>query len=182
MLRNVLKNTLRGFDSLTFKKMSKDRYEEKFAEFVERVKRMHTDFYNVTNEKIAWHKTDKPLSESVVALGTTCGVHLKSDKPFDKYSEHGDQSYRLIPNASLSEVLMVSHNHFNHKEADKDINCVFPIDRLKELAEEGILKISDMHFGFMGFNPDPEGLIPSTDKLIQQLKEHDVDIVVMSPG
>jgi hypothetical protein len=29
---------------------------------------------------------------------------------------------------------MVTHGHYDHRHADTDINCVFPIERLRELA------------------------------------------------
>ncbi len=35
------------------------------------------------------------------------------------------------------------------------INCVFPIDRLRELAAEGMIGgVSDKHLGFMGWSQD----------------------------
>jgi D-proline reductase (dithiol) PrdB len=48
---------------------------------------------------------------------------------------------------------MVTHEHYDHRHADQDINCVFPIDRLRELAAAGVIKgVSDRHLGFMGYS------------------------------
>lgn len=167
---------------MTFKQLERSKYDQKFKDWQDRVEAMHHDFDPMVNTEIAWTPLTKPLTDCVVALGTTCGVHLKQDEPFDQYSEHGDQSFRLIGNNVQSSELMASHNHFNTDASEQDINCIFPIDRLRELAEQGVLQASPMHFGFMGFNPKPARLLPSTNKVIKVLKECAVDVVIMTPG
>ena len=55
------------------------------------------------------------------------------------------------------EDLMISHTHFDRTDADQDINCVFPLTRLKELAAEGIIGgVAPTHYGFMGYIPEYE--------------------------
>jgi D-proline reductase (dithiol) PrdB len=78
----------------------------------------------------------RELNETVFALVTTAGVHLRDQEPFDLA---GDNSWRLIPGDVESKRLMVTHGHYDHRHADTDINCVFPIDRLRELADEGVI-------------------------------------------
>ena len=91
----------------------------------------------------------KELRESVFALVTTAGVHLRDQEPF---KIEGDNSWRVIPGDVASSDLMVTHEHYDHRDADEDINIVFPIDRLRELAAEGIIGgVSDKHLGFMGY-------------------------------
>jgi D-proline reductase (dithiol) PrdB len=51
-------------------------------------------------------------SESVFALVTTAGVHLRDQEPFDL---GGDNSWRLIPGDVASEQLMVTQAHFDHR-------------------------------------------------------------------
>ena len=51
----------------------------------------------VENPGIPWTPVTKPLSQSVVALVTTAGVHLKSQEPFDMEDPDGDPSFRAIP-------------------------------------------------------------------------------------
>ena len=90
------------------------------------------------------------LKESSFALVTTAGVHMRDQEP---YNVEGDNSWRLLPGTVESAQLMVTHEHYDHHDADQDINCVFPIDRLRELAKEGIIGgISKAHLGFMGFS------------------------------
>jgi D-proline reductase (dithiol) PrdB len=89
------------------------------------------------------------LHESTFALVTTAGVHLRDQSPFPL---DGDNSWREIPGDVESRQLMVTHEHYDHRHADEDVNCVFPIDRLRELAAEGVIKgVSNLHLGFMGY-------------------------------
>src|SRR5579864_9624103 len=91
----------------------------------------------------------RELKETVFALVTTAGVHLRDQVPFDLA---GDNSWRLITGNVETGQLMVTHEHYDHRDADRDINVVFPIDRLRELANEGIIKgVSDKNIGFMGY-------------------------------
>jgi D-proline reductase (dithiol) PrdB len=125
---------------------------------------------------------NKSMSDSVIALVTTAGVHLKTQKTFDV--EAGDPTVRFIPSTSAEDDLMISHTHFDRSDADRDINCVFPLTRLKELAQEGIIGgIASTHYGLMGYIPDTEPLVNETiPKIVQQLKAERVDAVLLNPG
>ena len=90
------------------------------------------------------------LRDAVFALVTTAGVHLREQEPF---ALEGDNTWRVIPGDVRSSDLMVTHAHYDHRHADEDINCVFPIDRLRELAADGVINgTSDKHLGFMGYS------------------------------
>ncbi len=85
----------------------------------------------------------RELSESTFAIVTTAGVHLREQEPFPL---EGDNSWREIPGEVQSSQLMVTHDHYDHRHADLDINCVFPIDRLRELAADGVIQgVSNLH-------------------------------------
>ena len=94
-------------------------------------------------------KWTKPANEAVFALITTAGVHLKTQPVFDV--EAGDSSVRMIPLGCKDEDLMISHTHFDRSDADQDINCVFPLSRLKELAAQGVVGgAAKTHYGLNG--------------------------------
>jgi D-proline reductase (dithiol) PrdB len=98
---------------------------------------------------IPYTPRNRELKDTVFALITTAGVHLRAQEPFDV---NGDTSWRLIPGDVEHNQLMVTHDHYDHHDADADINCVFPIDRLRELAAEGIIAgVATKHLGFMGY-------------------------------
>ena len=96
----------------------------------------------------------------------------------------GDPTVRFIPSTSVEDDLMISHAHFDRSDADQDINCVFPLTRLKELAEDGVIGgVAPTHYGLMGYIPDTEPLIDETiPKIVQQLKADRVDAVMLNPG
>ena len=83
-----------------------------------------------------------------IALATAAGVHHKDDKRFNLA---GDFSFREVRDNMLSSDLMVSHGGYDNGDVNKDINCMFPIDRLHELAAEGFIGgVAPVHIGFMG--------------------------------
>src|SRR6185437_15308223 len=89
------------------------------------------------------------LAQTTFALVTTAGVHVRDQEP---YNLDGDNSWREIPGDVQASELMVTHGHYDHRHADQDINCVFPIDRLRELATQGIIGgVAKRHLGFMGY-------------------------------
>ncbi len=121
------------------------------------------------------------LKDTVFALITTAGVQLRDQEPFDV---EGDNSWRLIPGDVKADQLMVIHEHYDHRDADEDINVVFPIDRLRELANEGIIKgVSDKNIGFMGYTQKIRDLYeraaPEMAKIILRSK---ADGVVLTAG
>ena len=123
----------------------------------------------------------RELKESIFALVTTAGVHLREQEPFNL---DGDNSWRLIPGYVEASQLMVTHEHYDHRDADEDINVVFPIDRLRELAAEGIIAgVGDKHLGFMGYSQNfrdlYERVAPEMAKIISRSK---ADGVILTAG
>lgn len=123
-----------------------------------------------------------PIKEATIALVTTAGVHLKTQEIFEV--EDGDPSVRFIPSDCSEDDLMISHTHFDRTDADEDVNCVFPLSRLKELAIDGTIgAVAPTHYGLMGYIPDTIPLIEETiPKMIAQLQAEKVDAVILNPG
>ncbi len=95
---------------------------------------------------------DGDLSKSTVAIVTAAGVHRKHQDAFNIADELGDLSYRLMDENVQSADLMVTHHHYDHSDADEDINVVFPIDILRELVDEGFIgEVAKKHVGYMGY-------------------------------
>ena len=159
-------------------------YEEKFGEWVAKIGNLHGSFVHLPIEKVPWARLRRPLAESRLALVTTGGVHRRDQTPFDELNEDGDWSFREIPDNTPSDALTISHVHYAHADADRDINCVFPLDRLHELQVQGeIGAVAPAHFGFMGYIPDPRELFATTAPAVaRRLKELEVDAVLMTSG
>src|SRR5437016_5140038 len=73
----------------------------------------------------------RKLEESLVCLVSTAGVRVKADAPFNL---EGDNSFKRIDGSLSAIELAVDDTHYDHGCIDKDVNCVFPIDRLRSLA------------------------------------------------
>lgn len=90
----------------------------------------------------------KPVSAARVCLVTTASVYHPNDPPFEPA---GDNSFRVIPGDARASDLRVSDEHYPHDCVDADVNCVFPIDRLRQLAEEEVIGgVAASHFS-MGY-------------------------------
>ena len=83
-----------------------------------------------------WSSLSKPLSKACVALISSAGIFRDDQEPFDPWAVN-DLSFRQIPINTPHERLRLNHNYFDHRDAVRDLNCVFPIQRLKELQAEG---------------------------------------------
>ncbi len=145
------------------------------------VSSLQSEIYVPITPPVVWTPVEKPLKEMTVALATAAGVHLKSDKRFNLA---GDTGYRVIPGDVDSKNLMVSHGGYDNSDVNKDINCMFPIDRLRELAEEGLIKeVAPKHVGFMGGGGDVKVFTEETGPQIAKiLKEEGVDTVLLTAG
>ncbi|RTZ97850.1 MAG: hypothetical protein DSY89_10405, partial [Deltaproteobacteria bacterium] len=105
----------------------------------------------MTFSDVPWSPVTTNADQWRLALVTTGGVHLKSQTPFDMFDPAGDPTFREIPdNISLSD-LMITHNYYNHRDADKDMNIILPLSRVAELKQGREIKSVNLrHFSFMG--------------------------------
>ncbi|MEN8263502.1 MAG: glycine/sarcosine/betaine reductase selenoprotein B family protein [Nitrospirota bacterium] len=125
---------------------------------------------------------NKPLQECKLAIITTGGIHLKSDIPFYMKEPGGDCSYRTIPYDIEDNAFRVSHKWYNHKFINSDINCVFPIDRMREYARKGVIgALSEKHYSFMGHIYETGPLVKNVKKVGDRLKKLNVDIAFLTP-
>ncbi|MGN0755221.1 MAG: D-proline reductase (dithiol) protein PrdB [Aristaeellaceae bacterium] len=123
----------------------------------------------------------KPLSECRVAFITAGGIHKKSQTPFNT---SGDFSYRTIEFDTPSSELMVTHGGFDNSDINKDVNAMFPIDRLHELVAEGFIgSLSRETYTFMGGGGNVEKFLNETGpEIARKLKEQGVDVVLCTGG
>jgi len=153
-------------------------------------KRLIRSWINLESPReIPWTPLAKPLSDCTVALISTGGIALKTDRPFDQEGERrnpwwGDPSYRIIPKTARAEDIRVYHMHIDPRLAERDLNCLLPIERLEELAEMGkVGRAAQSHYSFMGYILDPrEFLDRSVPAIIEHLRADAVDVVVLAPA
>jgi D-proline reductase (dithiol) PrdB len=128
---------------------------------------------------------ERELSRATVALVTAGGVHQKDQEPFNIADELGDLTFRIIPGDAPAAGLMVTHHHYDHSDADRDINVVFPIDRLRELVGEGFIGgVAREHIGFMGYTMQLKRMYEETaPQIAEQIdKKSRADLVVLTGG
>jgi D-proline reductase (dithiol) PrdB len=129
--------------------------------------------------EIPWTPMKRPLAEASIALLTTGGVHLCSEKPFNLKS---DASYRSIPRAATSADLCITHEHYDRRDAARDLNLIFPLERLLELEEQGIIgHVAETHYGF-GFTDNPHELLSPGHKVGNLLAQANVDLALLVPA
>lgn len=105
----------------------------------------------VEGGEVPWTPLRRPVAESVIALVTTAGVHGKWHPPFDMEDPDGDPSCRAIPAHAPQADLTITHKYYDHTAADRDLNVVLPLDRLRELETEGrVGGIGPTVYSFMG--------------------------------
>ncbi|MBI4251053.1 MAG: hypothetical protein HY618_01205 [Candidatus Tectomicrobia bacterium] len=133
-----------------------------------------------------WAALAKPLAGCRLALVTTGGVHLKSQAPFDMAEKDGDPTFREIPSGAPRGELVITHDYYDHRDADRDINVVFPLDRLAELAAGGRIQgPAPLHLGFMGHVDGPLAgrLVRETaPAAARRLAETGADAVLLTPA
>jgi D-proline reductase (dithiol) PrdB len=125
-------------------------------------------------------------SQCRLALVTTSGVHLLSQPPFNMKDSAGDPTFREIPADTSPKDLGVTHDYYDHTDADRDINVVFPIERVLDLKKFGdIADVNHRHFSFMGHstNHHVHTLMRDTaPRVASALKADGVDILILTPA
>lgn len=137
-------------------------------------------------DSIPWAPVKAETKDMRLALVTSAGVHLKNQKPFDMSDRNGDPSFREIPRDVRKEDLMITHNYYDHRDADRDVNLVLPLDRVQELVLEGdIRSVARYHYSFMGHihgGHIKELLNHTAPEVRQRLLEDGVEAVFLTPA
>ena len=133
---------------------------------------------------IPWHPVEKPLQQSTVALVTTAGIHHRDQAPFDMVDPMGDPSFRVIDPDTIAGDYHITHDYYDHRDAKRDLNIVFPIARLKEMvSERRVGAIAERHFSFMGHidgHHVPTLIDRSAPHVTRMLKQMNVDAVLLT--
>jgi D-proline reductase (dithiol) PrdB len=133
------------------------------------------------NETAPFTRLRKPLAESKLAIVTTTGIHLRTDAPFVT----ADPSYRVLPSSARQEDILQSHASigFDRTPTYRDLNVVYPVDRVRELAERGeIGSLAENYYSFMGAQRDATRIQEtSAPEVAQRLLDEGVDVALITP-
>jgi D-proline reductase (dithiol) PrdB len=133
----------------------------------------------LTAGAIPWCPLQRPLQEATVALVSTAGVHLRGDRPFELAS---DPTFRLIPGSAQPGELAISHEAYDRTDALRDVNLVFPVQRLREMQAEGAIgRVADRHYGF-GLVRRVADLVGPGREVGRLLQRDHVDLALLVPA
>ena len=157
----------------------------KYLKYVDVVRSMFPDqppYQWTENASAPWTPMVKPLAESRLALISSSGAYRRGQAPFKP--DKNDLTFREIPAETNAGDLLISHDYYDHRDAEEDINCVFPLERLRELAAEGFIGgLTPFHLTFMGriFRKTQflDEMIPA---MIARLKAMETDLVLLVPA
>jgi len=126
----------------------------------------------------------KPLAESRLSFVSTAGVQLKGTLPFDTVHPVGDYTFRRVPSVSKRDELEIHQLKYPTHGAERDLNVIFPIERLQELAVEGIVgALTPNFFSFIGYNMDAERLERTlAEEIADAVVADGADVVLLSPA
>ncbi len=124
--------------------------------------------------------TPPPLGQATVAIVTTAALHRAGDEGFGAT----DTGFRVIGRADRDLQLGHWSPNFDHTGFAADLNVVFPIDRLEELAADGTIgAVAPRHFAFAGNQDDTMSriLLDSGPAAARELRTDGVDVVLLTP-
>jgi D-proline reductase (dithiol) PrdB len=122
----------------------------------------------------------RPLEACRVALVSTAGVYAAGQEPFDP---DNDTSIRVVPSDAATDTLRISHGHYDHGDADRDPNVVFPLDRLRELVKAGEIKELAPGAVSMGFTQSFRVIRDeTTPQIVDEVNRWSVDACLLTAG
>jgi D-proline reductase (dithiol) PrdB len=123
-----------------------------------------------------------PLADRRVAIVSSAVLLHRGARPFASPLHDGPGEYRAVSGTWATADILVSHASVNFDRAgfQRDINVVFPIDRLRDLAAVGAIgSVADTHYTIM---PVAEpATVEVADGIAAALHADKVNAVVLAP-
>ena len=126
----------------------------------------------------------RPIGECRVAFVSTAGVHAPGDLPLDVVHPIGDFTYRRVPTDADVDTLEIHHLKYPVHGAQRDLNVVFPLERLRELHDEGVIgPLTDNFYTVLGYNMDPLGVEERlAEDVAAALAAERADLALLAPA
>ena len=123
----------------------------------------------------------KPLDLAKIAIVTTAALHRIGEPGF----ELGDSDFHFEILPKDARDLALGHHSVNFDRGGfaADINVVYPIDRLEELADHGVIGgVADSHYSFAGNQSETvsEIRLDSGPLCAREMLEEGVDVVLLT--
>lgn len=120
------------------------------------------------------------LEQATVAIVTTAGLQ----RAYEEGWKHGDERYRVF--SSDEGNLRCGHlsPNFDRTGMVADLNVVYPLDRLRKMADEGVIGgVSPKHVSFMGALDETMTTVrlESGPAAAQELLDAGADVAILTP-
>jgi D-proline reductase (dithiol) PrdB len=119
------------------------------------------------------------LAQRRVAIVSSAALIRRGETPF----AFGSTECRFLPASVPTDEILISHVSINFDRTgfQRDLNVVYPIERLRELAADGLIGgVADTHYTVMG-SSDPAGMTAAVEQIAGQLRQERIDAVLLSP-
>lgn len=141
-------------------------------------------FTFLQRDPIPFRALSVPLGDARVALITTAGLHLRTERGFRVLEDvYGDPSYRVVPHGTPQANLDLEALYVDRKYTVDDPEVALPMNALAELAAAGrIGSVAPRHYSFCAglVRPYP-GLRTNVETLAAELHSDGVHAVVLLP-
>ena len=120
-----------------------------------------------------------PLAQRRIAIISSAALIARGEAPF----AFGSPEFRTVPADRPAGDILTSHVSIAHDRSgfQRDVNTVYPVDRLRELAEESVIAgAADTHYTVMG-STDPLTMADTADQIAGQLRQERIDSILLSP-
>lgn len=120
-----------------------------------------------------------PLSRRTVAILTSAALHPRGTPNFAP----GSTEVRELPAGLAAADVLMSHVSINYDRSgfSRDINVAYPIDRLRELAADGVIgRVAPVHFSVMG-STDPAAMGATVETIAARCRQEGIDAILLCP-
>lgn len=127
-----------------------------------------------------WALPRHALRECTAALVTTAGLRLKTQHEFAADRATGSADYREISIYTRASSLAFDFTNYDPREAERDLNVLVPVDRMRELVDERrIGGVQETFYSFYGLCTDVAALKASARRAAERCR---ADIALLFPA
>jgi len=131
-----------------------------------------------------WTPFEKRMEKAKVAILCSSGISRKDQEAYEPLTRD-NLTHREIMKDTRAQDLVINYAYYDHSDADKDPNIVFPIDRFRELEQESVIgELAEINYGLgLGRMYKRTALQTQlTMEIARKLKEADVDVLFCVPS
>jgi len=144
----------------------------------------HPPYQWTVNDDAPFHPLKKPVHKCRVTMLTSGGISMCSMPAFDPMARN-DHRLDAIPLETQATDFQIHDAYYDHSDAEQDINCQFPIDRLREMVIAREIGSLAPRFwsGFMGRIYNRGKVIQeSAPAFASELATDEVDLLIAVPA